>query len=194
MDQVDRHRPGHLDRGAVVETLYGAEIPLTSKRLPPVREPRRSDIVVFRSVEDEGVNVVKRVVGMPGDTLSMRDNVLQVNGQPQDEPYVIRTDPLQDPEYPQMRNWQVRYLHGRDAETYRPTLKNWGPIVVPPDSFMVMGDNRDNSYDSRYWGFLGRDRVRGRPLMIYYSYDREGMLPLQFLTAIRWRRIFSAPK
>ena len=177
----------------VNKTLYGAEIPLTDRHLPPVREPRRLDIVVFRSVEDPTVNVVKRVVGMPGDTLGMKDNILQRNGQPVEEPYVIRTDPNSDPELPQMRDWQVKYLVGKDPATYRPTLKNWGPVVVPRDSLMVMGDNRDNSYDSRYWGFLGRDRLRGRPLLIYYSYDKDGMLPLPFITSIRWGRIFSSP-
>jgi signal peptidase I len=176
----------------VNKTLYGAEIPLTRRHLPPIREPRRLDIVVFRSVEDASTNVVKRVVGMPGDTLGMKDNVLQLNGRPVDEPYVIRTDPTVDPELSQMR-WQARYVVGRDTASYRPTLKNWGPLVIPRDSFMVMGDNRDNSYDSRYWGFLGRDRIRGRPLMIYYSYDKEGLLPLPFFTSIRWKRIFSAP-
>jgi len=175
----------------VNKTLYGAEIPLTNKHLPPVREPKRLDIVVFRSPEDPATNVVKRVIGMPGDTLGMKDNVLQLNGKPVDEPYVIRTGG-EDLDTRQML-WQVKYLAGRDPSTYRPTLKNWGPIVVPRDSFVVMGDNRDNSYDSRYWGFLGRDRIRGRPLMIYYSYDKDGMLPLPFLTSIRWGRIFSAP-
>jgi len=177
----------------VNKTLYGAEIPLTNKHLPPVREPKRLDIVVFRSVEDPNTNVVKRVIGMPGDTLSMKDNVLHRNGQTVDEPYVIRTDPSSDPEIPSMRAWQLKYLAGIDASNYRPTLKNWGPIVIPRDSFMVMGDNRDNSYDSRYWGFLGRDRIRGRPLLIYYSYNKDGMLPLPFLTSIRWGRIFSSP-
>ena len=178
----------------VNKTLYGAEIPFVSSHLPSIREPRRYDIIVFRSVEDPSINVVKRVIGMPGDTLSMEDNVIYRNAKPQNEPYAIRTNPAEDPELPQMRAWQIRYLVGRDPATYRPTLKNWGPIVVPLDSFFVMGDNRDNSYDSRYWGYLGRERLRGRPLVIYYSYDKDGVLPLPFLTAIRWRRIFSTPE
>jgi len=175
----------------VNKTLYGAEIPLTDKHLPPIREPRRLEIVVFRSVEDPSINVVKRIIGVPGDTLGMKDNELQRNGKTVKEPYVIRNG--DDQEVPQMRNWQTRRLIGKDTTKYRPTLHNWGPFVVPPDSFFVMGDNRDNSYDSRYWGFLGRDRIRGRPLLIYYSYDKEGMLPLPFLTEIRWGRIFSSP-
>jgi signal peptidase I len=179
----------------VNKALYGAEIPFTGVRLPKFRDPRRTDLVIFKSVEEPRLTVVKRLVGMPGDTLSMEDNRLIVNGAPADEPFVIRTDPLRDHEDPKMRAWQSRYLTAnRDAATYRPTLKNWGPIVVPPDSFFVMGDNRDNSYDSRYWGFLGRRRIRGRPLIIYYSFDPNGMLPLPFFTAIRWRRIFSLPR
>ena len=177
----------------VNKALYGAEIPIVKKRLPAIREPRRFDVVVFDSPETPGTNVVKRIVGEPGDTLEMVDNFLHLNGRKLDESYAIRTDPLVDPEDPRMRAWQVRHLVGRDPEGYRPTLKTWGPVVVPPDSFFVMGDNRDNSYDSRYWGFLGRDRIDGRPLFIYYSFDRTGLLPLPFLTAIRWGRILSTP-
>lgn len=177
----------------VNKALYGAEIPIVRKRLPAIREPRRFDVVVFDSPETPGTNVVKRIVGEAGDTLEMVDNFLYLNGRKLDEPYAIRTDPLVDPEDPRMRAWQVRHLAGLDPEAYRPTLKTWGPVVVPPDSFFLMGDNRDNSYDSRYWGFLGRDRIDGRPLFIYYSFDRTGMLPLPFLTAIRWRRILSTP-
>lgn len=176
----------------VNKALYGAEVPLVHKRLPAFREPVRLDVVVFESVEEPGVNVVKRIIGMPGDTVAMEGNVMRINGRPMDEPYAQRTDPVVDPEHPQMRAWQVRYLAGRDARTYRPTLKNWGPLVVPADSFFVMGDNRDNSYDSRYWGFLGRDRIRGRPLFIYFSFDKSGVFP-PFLTAIRWGRILSTP-
>ncbi|NIM48150.1 MAG: signal peptidase I [Gemmatimonadales bacterium] len=178
----------------VNKALYGAEIPIINKRLPAFRDPRRFDIVIFDSPEEPGVNVVKRVIGLPGDTISMVGNVAYVGGRRLDEPYTTSTDPTNDTEDPRMREWQVHYLVGRDRRTYRPTLKNWGPLVVPPDSFFVMGDNRDNSYDSRYWGFLGRDRVAGRPLFIYYSYDRNGVMPLPFLTSVRWRRVFSSPK
>jgi signal peptidase I len=178
----------------VNKALYGAEIPLVKKRLPAIREPERSDVIVFESPETPGMNVVKRVVGMPGDTLMMVENRIYVNGVALDEPYASRTDPTMDPEDPRMRSWQLDYLVGGSGGTYRPTLKNWGPVVVPPDSFFVMGDNRDNSYDSRYWGFLGRDRIDGKPLFIYYSFDRKGLLPLPFLTAIRWSRIFSIPE
>jgi signal peptidase I len=176
----------------VNKALYGAEIPIVHRRLPAFREPERFDIVIFESPEERGVNVVKRVVGLPGDTLSMVGNVIHLNGEPMLEPHAITGNPATDPEDPRMRAWQIRYLVGRDRRMYRPTLKNWGPIAIPPDSFFVMGDNRDNSYDSRYWGFLGRDRIAGRPLFIYYSFDKNGLMPVPFLN-VRWGRIFSTP-
>ncbi len=178
----------------VNKALYGAEIPIIGTRLPAIREPDRLDIVIFDSPEEPGVNVVKRVVGMPGDTIAMAGGDLFLGGQGFDEPYAIKSTTSYDPTDPRMRDWQLRYLvRGRDRQAYMPTLKNWGPLVVPPDSFFVMGDNRDNSYDSRYWGFLGRDRIQGRPLFIYYSFDRTGLMPLPFLTSIRWNRIFRSP-
>ena len=178
----------------VNKAVYGAAVPFTHIHLPAFRDPHRLDLVIFSSPEQPDLTVVKRVIGVPGDTLSMTNDVVYRNGVAQTEPYVIRTDPFTDPEDPKMRAWQSRYLVDRDPKTYRPSLKNWGPILVPPDSYFVMGDNRDNSYDSRYWGFLGRDRIRGRPLIIYYSYDPSGVLPLPFITDIRWKRIFSLPK
>jgi signal peptidase I len=178
----------------VNKALYGAEIPVVHRRLPALRTPQRRDLVIFTSVEDPGLTVVKRVVGIGGDTLAMRANVLYINGVAIEEPYVERRSPELDPADPHMRAWQVRYYVGSDPAGYRPSLKNWGPIVVPPDSFFVMGDNRDDSYDGRYWGFLGRDRIRGNPFLVYYSYDRNGPLPLPFLTAIRWGRILSKPE
>ena len=172
----------------VNKALYGAELPLIKKRLPGFRGPRRGDIVVFESVEERGLMVVKRMVGVPGDTIQMRDNSVFVNAEPLDEPYAVKSDEMDHSDI--KMGWQREYLVGQDAQTYRPTLKNWGPIVVPQDSFLAMGDNRDASYDSRYWGFLGRDRIRGRAVIVYFSFDKNGILPLPIITAIRWRRLF----
>jgi signal peptidase I len=182
----------------VNKLLYGAEVPLIRKRLPAIREPRRGEILVFDSVEEEGLKVVKRLIGVPGDTLAMEAGQLFRNGQQVAEPWAIRSDPSAnaDPlQREQMRRWQSRYLvAGIDRESYHPDLNNWGPIVVPRDSFFMMGDNRDGSYDGRYWGFLPRLNVRGRPLLVYYSFDGTGYKPLPFFTSIRWSRIFSAPQ
>jgi signal peptidase I len=179
----------------VNKALYGAEVPLVHARLPAFREPQRLDIVVFDSKTQPGVKVVKRVVGMPGDTLEMQRGELFRNGIRQVEPYVLHTDPTTDPAAPEMRPWQLQYLlPGVDRESYHPTRDSWGPLVVPAGQFFVMGDNRDNSYDSRYWGFVDRRVIRGRPLFVYYSFDGASYRALPFLTAIRWGRIGSAPE
>jgi signal peptidase I len=178
----------------VNKALYGAELPLIHTRLPAIRSPRLGDIVVFDSRTEVGVNVVKRLVGVPGDTLQMRNAVLWRNGVAQREPYVEHVDSLTDTSDPDMRRWQVKYLlPGVNQATYHPTRDNWGPLVVPPAQYFVMGDNRDNSYDSRYWGFVPRNVIRGRPLFVYYSFDNESWRALPFLTAIRWSRIGYQP-
>jgi signal peptidase I len=136
------------------------------------------------------------MVGMPGDTLAMEGGQLIRNGVRLDEPYVVHASPLPMAGPEQrfvMRQWQVKHLVGRDTATYNPDLQDWGPIVVPPDSYFMMGDSRDNSHDSRMWGFLPRKNVRGRPMFIYYSYDANSWKPVPFLTAIRWGRTFSRP-
>jgi signal peptidase I len=181
----------------VNKALYGAEVPLIHKRLPAVREPERNDILVFDSVEEEGLKVVKRLIGMPGDTLAMEAGQLFRNGQRVNEPYVLHSDPhrAEDPvQRAKMREWQVPHLAQRDTAAYQPDLQDWGPIVVPADSFFMMGDNRDSSYDGRYWGFLPRANVRGRPLVVYFSYDQNSWKSLPFLTAVRWGRIFTQPE
>jgi signal peptidase I len=178
----------------VNKLLYGAEIPVVHTRLPAIREPRRDEILVFDSVEEEGLKVVKRLVGLSGDTLSMERGVLYRNGIRIDEPWVIRTDPSAsaDPlSRAQMRRWQLPHYVGGDPERYAPDLQNWGPVVVPADSFFVMGDNRDGSYDGRYWGFLPRENVRGRPLIVYYSYNPDTFKPMPFFTNVRWGRLFT---
>ena len=181
----------------VNKLLYGAEVPILHKRLPAIREPRRGDILVFDSVEEQGLKVVKRLVGVPGDTLAMEGGQLYRNGKAVQEPWVIRTDPNANADAlqrEQMRRWQLPHLVSRvRADNYHPDLNNWGPIVVPPDSFFMMGDNRDGSYDGRYWGFLPRGNVRGRPLIVYYSFDGNTYKPLPFFTNIRWSRIFTMP-
>jgi signal peptidase I len=181
----------------VNKALYGAEVPIIHAHLPAVREPHRNDILVFDSVEEEGLKVVKRLIGMPGDTLSMEAGQLYRNGQRVDEPYVVHGDArrTEDPiQRSKMREWQVPHLVQRDTAAYQPDLQDWGPIVVPADSFFMMGDNRDSSYDGRYWGFLPRSNVRGRPLVVYFSYDQNSWRSLPFLTAVRWGRIFTQPE
>jgi signal peptidase I len=178
----------------VNKALYGAEVPVLHRRLPGFREPQRLDVVVFESVEEPGLTVVKRIMGLPGDTLAMRGNVLELNGVPLNEPYVQQVPATWAQRDPEMRRWQLPHLVGGNPTTYAPTSWDWGPLVVPPDSFFVMGDNRDDSYDSRYWGFLGRDRIRGTPFLVYFSYDRTHPAPLPFLTGIRWGRILSVPR
>lgn len=179
----------------VNKALYGAEVPLIHTKLPAIREPERLDIVVFDSKNQEGVKVVKRLVGMPGDTLEMRSGMLYRNNVREVEPYAIRLDSLSDPAELEMRMWQLDYLLPEvDRESYRPSRDNWGPLVVPPGQFFVMGDNRDNSYDSRYWGFVDRRVIRGRPLFVYYSFDHSSWRALPFLTAIRWGRIGTRPQ
>jgi signal peptidase I len=171
------------------------EIPLTGIhffRVPGYGTPRRGEVVVFRSVEDStpNLNIVKRLMGAPGDTLQMvRDTVIR-NGQRLDEPYALHTalNPVPEEEFRlrQIRAWQLPYYAGRDTARYHPTTHDWGPVVVPPDHYFMMGDNRDESYDSRFWGFLPRPHIRGRPLFIYMSVATN---PFR----IRWNRLFRHP-
>ena len=181
----------------VNKLLYGAEVPVLHKRLPAVREPRRGDVVIFDSVEEADLKVVKRLVGMPGDTLAMEGGQLIRNGQPLDEPWARHGNPgaYADAFYrAKMRRWQVGHFVGADSASYHPDLQDWGPIEVPPGHFFMMGDNRDDSYDGRYWGFLPRENVRGRPLVVYFSFDPSSWKPLPFFSAVRWGRLFTVPK
>jgi signal peptidase I len=173
----------------VNKAVYGAEVPSTHVRLPAFREPDRGDVVVFLPPHDPGKTYVKRLVGTEGDTLEMRDKVLYRNGEPQIEPYIRHIDPLTDPSDPRMA-WQSAYLVGGVPwRGYHPSRDNWGPITVPPGRYFVLGDNRDNSEDSRYWGFLELEAVRGSPMFIYYSFQRNLARPFSWLTGIRWNRI-----
>lgn len=172
----------------VNRVALGTRVPLTDVRIPGYSEPRRGDVLVFDPPHEERLKLVKRLVGMPGDTLEMRDGQLFVGGVPQEEPYVRHTDD-QDGPHPWM-DWQRDHLlPGVDPTTYRPTRDDWGPLVVPPEHYFMLGDNRERSLDSRYWGLLERWRLEGRASVIYFSYDSTALEPFPIFTEIRWGRI-----
>ena len=138
--------------------LYGPEVPFTDHHLPGFRSPDRGDIVVFKYPQDEKRDFIKRIIGTPGDTVQVRGRTVYVNGRALAEPYVRPPDsPLTqsgDPTY-------CGYAYGCE------------PTKVPRDSYFVMGDNRDNSQDSRYWGFVKRDKIKGKAFLIYWSWDSD---------------------
>jgi len=172
----------------------------------PYHTIKRGDIVVFLSPAEPGLYVVKRVIGVPGDHVHLRDGVVSLNGQQQTEPYVIRNgsyNPYRDnfPDVPADEStgvtpqWHLQlasYLHD-------------GDLVVPPGNFFCMGDNRDVSYDSRYWGFVPRENVIGSPVFIYWSFETPagqylktsiadrigfmGKVVFHFFDLTRWRRM-----
>ena len=176
--------------------LYGAKIPFVNAHLPAIRQPRRGDIVVFLSpIEDS--TLVKRLIGLPGDTLQMTHGALYRNGKALEEPYAQSVEPdfsADSATRGEMRGLQLPHYIGPDPAHYLPDVHDWGPIVVPRDSLWMMGDNRDRSRDARYWGFTPRTNVRGTPIIIYYSWDASSYRPLPFLTATRWGRIFHIPR
>ena len=176
----------------------------------PYREVHRQDIVVFLSPAEPGLYVVKRIIGAPGDRIHLQDGVVYRNGEKLDEPYVIHQaggenyNPYRDnfpsvlpSEYsnvvPEWQSSMKQYIQGDD-------------LVVPPDRYFAMGDNRDVSYDSRYWGFIPRENVIGRPMFIYWSfltppdqYLQKGLgqrlsfvahVMIHFFDETRWRRTF----
>lgn len=146
------------DQLLVNKFLYGVKLPFTDITLIPVSDPEHGDIIVFRYPRDESKDYIKRVIGLPGDTLEMRDNVMFRNGERLDEPY----------------------LAGLPPKNFPPT-HNFGPITLPEGKYFCMGDNRENSSDSRYWGFVDRSQIVGKAWRIYWSWKD----PL----SIRWSRL-----
>jgi len=151
------------DHILVNKFLYSVKVPFTDHILFSFDDPERLDIIVFKYPEDEDKDFIKRIVGTPGDRISLRDKVLYVNDVPTVEPYIQHTDPTILP----------AGLHPRDS---------FDPITVPPDRYFVMGDNRDHSLDSRFWGFVNREKIKGKAFIIYWSWDREN-------TRVRWDRL-----
>jgi signal peptidase I len=160
------------------------------RTLLPIRDIRRGDVIVFKYPDEPDRDFIKRVIGLPGETIEMKAKKIYINGQPLDEPYVHFLEPVGDAQ--EVISYDLR--------------ENYPKTVVPQDFYFVMGDNRDNSQDSRYWGFLPRNYIKGRALMIYWSYEsgREDYLydgfgasarrivgvVTHFFTKTRWERIF----
>ena len=151
------------DHILVSKFIYGLRNPFTGSVLIPVKEPERLDVVVFKYPLNPGQDFIKRVVGIPGDTIEVINKKVYVNGSPiQDDPGVNKKSRV-----------LPRDVSARD---------NFGPITVPEHSLFVMGDNRDNSHDSRFWKFVDFKNLKGKAFVLYWSWDKEAF-------GVRWRRL-----
>ena len=188
----------------VNKLIYGPHVPFTRANLPGYSDPHRGDVVVFVSPyqpdmaangEDPTPTLVKRLIGMPRDTIYMRDGLVYINGLPQRQGFAAATNPKGDGTLTSaLMEWQhkIELTGTRFGPPPRtPMLDRWGPLLIPQGNYFMMGDNRYESKDSRYWGVVPRANVRGRPMFIYYSYvpAAESDWPLSFITDIRWSRI-----
>ena len=156
----------------LVDKLAYAPAGSFSKYLLPYEEPKHGDIIVFHPPHDISQTYVKRVIGVAGDHLKMINRTVYRNGVKLNEPYVYHKLPY-DPGRDNFPGEPSPFAEGLQAQLQRDMLENHvvnGEIVVPPNSYFAMGDNRDNSLDSRYWGFVPRDYIIGKPLIIYWSY------------------------
>jgi len=180
------------DHLLVNKFVVGPTASAVERALLPVRPIKRGDVIVFKYPEEPSRDFIKRVIGLPGETLELRDKKVSVNGQPLDEPYVHFLEPPGiSSEFREVTSTDVR--------------ERYGPVTVPPNQYFVMGDNRDNSQDSRYWGFLPRDYIKGKAVVIYWSYDNGlgdyheestgealkglGSVFVHFFTRTRWDRM-----
>lgn len=169
----------------VNKAAVGGRVPWTSRRVAGLAPPQTGDIVVFSLPHDQTRTYVKRIVASGGDRVAMRDARLYRNGEPVDEPAVMHAG---SPDFStSAMRWQCRFRV--DQTPCAPTRDNWGPLLVPHGSFMMLGDNRENSEDSRFWGFVPRASLRGTPLIIYYSFDPTAPVAVPWIGAVRWQRI-----
>lgn len=161
------------DHILVNKFIYGVKLPLVQKTLIPIKDPRRGDIVVFKFPEDPDKDFIKRVIGIGGDTVEIRNKKVYVNGELLNHDMGIHKDARIIPQLIQPRD-------------------NFGPVTVPEDALFVMGDNRDHSYDSRFWGFVDLEDVKGKAFMIYWSWNKENGEGIT--DYVRWGRIGSLLK
>jgi signal peptidase I len=178
------------DYVVVNNTLFGATLPFSAK-LPALREPRVGDVVVYRPAGYvPSRDFIKRIVGGPGDTVQMANGVVTRNGARVAEPFAQRSDAPNLPlpaEGPYNFQWQLDALPRTTARTaYAPSRDNWGPLLVPPAMYLMLGDDRNGSIDSRHTGFVPRGEVRGKVLAVHWSSRPrpDGGLPV-----IQWSRI-----
>jgi signal peptidase I len=146
------------DHLLVSKFIYGTKIPFTDSQVIKVRDPLRGDVIVFEYPEDPSKDFIKRVIGTPGDVVEGKDKKVYVNGKLYQNPHEIHKEKEVIP----------KEMNPRDT---------FGPVTVPPNSYFVMGDNRDRSYDSRFWGFVSRDKIKGLAFIKYWSWDREKFRP-----------------
>jgi signal peptidase I len=170
-------------------TLFGAQIPFTSRRTPAMRQPRAGEVVVYRPAGYSPVqDHIKRIIGAPGDTVQMVRGTVYRNGRALPEPYA---EPATEPDVPLPAEgpynfqWQLGALpQSVDRAGYAPTRDGWGPLIVPADHFLMLGDDRDNSVDTRHTGFIRRGEIRGKVLVVHWSSGADG---------IHWGRIGIRP-
>ena len=153
------------DHLLVNKFIYGIKLPFIDRKFLIYKEPQRGDIVVFIFPKDKKKDFIKRVVGAPGDTVEIRRKKIYINGKLWDDPYGVYCDA------------EATGLVPRD---------NFGPVVVPTEHVLVMGDNRDRSFDSRFWGFVPFDQIKGKALILYWSWDR---LSKNIAEKVRFKRI-----
>ncbi|MEN8140047.1 MAG: signal peptidase I [Thermodesulfobacteriota bacterium] len=159
------------DHILVNKFFYGLRNPFNGTVLIPIATPKKKDIIVFKYPENPDIDYIKRVVGTAGDRIEIKDKVLYVNGEPLSLDQAIHNDP--------------DILPGKQSPR-----DNFGPITVPSHSLFVMGDNRDNSHDSRFWKFVPAKAVLGKAFIIYWSWDtRLDLFSFQRLASIRWSRL-----
>jgi signal peptidase I len=166
------------DHLLVNKFVFGPTVSGIERALLPMKDIERGEVLVFKYPEDPERDFIKRIIGLPGDQIEVRHKRVFVNGKPLDEPYVFYME--EPPPLPEnATGGDVHPSNGDPREFY-------APVTVPPNHYFAMGDNRDNSQDSRYWGFLPRDYVKGRALVIYWSYDGAAG---NMLTGTRWGRL-----
>ncbi|GMT42616.1 MAG: signal peptidase I [bacterium] len=152
-----------IPTGSMIPTLLVGDQILVDKLVYKFRTPSRGEILVFKFPKDESRDFIKRLIGLPGDKLEIIDNIVYINDAPLEEDDYVR--------------------HERNS-VFRSTVKNFGPVFIPDEKYFMMGDNRDNSQDSRFWGFLDENKIVGRAFIIYWSRDITKTFPL----ALRWNR------